>query len=45
MLIAMFLSAIVLYIVGSAMDRSERARQDREWEEVLRKRRARREQQ
>lgn len=42
MLIMLFLTGILLAIIGSVMDRNERARQDREWEEVLRRRRARR---
>ncbi len=32
MLIAMFLSAILLYAIGSVMDRHERAKREREWQ-------------
>ena len=42
MLFVMFLTAILMIVIGGAMDRNERARQDREWEEVLRRRRANR---
>jgi hypothetical protein len=41
MLIVGLITGILLYLIGSAMESSERAKQDREWEEVLRKRRER----
>jgi hypothetical protein len=31
LLLAMFLSGVVLYIIGSAMDRAERAERERRW--------------
>jgi hypothetical protein len=33
MLIAMFISGVLLYIVGSIMDRHERSKRDREWKD------------
>jgi len=42
MLIVGFISGVLLFIIGSVMDKAERAKRDREWEEVLRQRRARR---
>jgi hypothetical protein len=40
MLIVGFISGVLLFIIGSVLDKAERAKQDREWEEVLRRRRA-----
>jgi hypothetical protein len=40
MLIVGFITGILLFIIGGALDKAERAKQDREWEEVLRRRRA-----
>ena len=40
MLIVGFISGVLLFIIGSVMDKAERAKQDREWEEILRRRRA-----
>jgi hypothetical protein len=31
MLIAMFISGVLLYVIGSVMDRHERGKRDREW--------------
>jgi len=40
MLFILFITGVLMALIGHAMDKSERARQDREWEEVLRRRRA-----
>jgi len=40
MLFALFLTGVLMVIIGTIVDRNIRAKQDREWEEVLRKRRA-----
>ena len=40
MLLVGFLTGVLLFIIGSVLDKAERAKQDREWEEVLRRRRA-----
>ena len=37
LLFAMFLSGVVLYAIGSVMDRHERAQRDREWRDRSRK--------
>lgn len=36
-LVAGFISAVVLFIIGTIMDKAERARRDREWEEHRRR--------
>jgi len=38
LLFAMFLSGVLLYIIGTAMDRHERAERERYWEERRRSR-------
>jgi len=37
LLFAMFLSGVLLYLIGSVMDHHERAKRDREWKDRWRK--------
>jgi hypothetical protein len=36
-IVAGFITAILLVIIGTAMDKAERAKRDREWEEYRRR--------
>lgn len=37
MLIVGLITGILLYVIGSAMDKGERAKREREWDEIMRK--------